>query len=89
MVGRRLTGNGALHTLPASTRRGNRHRIGIWHDAAADKGVVDRVVVLDHGEKIFDGAPDAAQSDARGGEVYLGPTWSRERAGNAPAGFCA
>ena len=26
--------------------------------------VVDRVVVLDHGEKIFDGAPKAAQSDA-------------------------
>jgi branched-chain amino acid transport system ATP-binding protein len=34
--------------------------------------VVDRVVVLDHGEKIFDGAPDAAQSDARVVEVYLG-----------------
>jgi branched-chain amino acid transport system ATP-binding protein len=34
--------------------------------------VVDRVVVLDHGEKIFDGAPTAAQSDARVIEVYLG-----------------
>ena len=34
--------------------------------------VVDRVVVLDHGEKIFDGAPEAAQSDARVVEVYLG-----------------
>jgi branched-chain amino acid transport system ATP-binding protein len=34
--------------------------------------VVDRVVVLDHGEKIFDGAPKAAQSDARVIEVYLG-----------------
>ena len=34
--------------------------------------VVDRVVVLDHGEKIFDGAPSAAQSDARVVEVYLG-----------------
>ena len=29
--------------------------------------VVDRVVVLDHGEKIFDGAPKAAQSDAARG----------------------
>jgi len=34
--------------------------------------VVDRVVVLDHGEKIFDGVPSAAQSDPRVVEVYLG-----------------
>jgi branched-chain amino acid transport system ATP-binding protein len=34
--------------------------------------VVDRVVVLDHGEKIFDGAPVAAQKDPRVVEVYLG-----------------
>ena len=35
--------------------------------------VVDRVVVLDHGEVIFSGAPAAAQADARVIEVYLGP----------------
>jgi branched-chain amino acid transport system ATP-binding protein len=34
--------------------------------------VVDRVVVLDHGEKIFDGKPAAAQGDRRVVEVYLG-----------------
>ena len=34
--------------------------------------VVDRVVVLDHGEVIFDGAPKAAQVDPRVVEVYLG-----------------
>src|SRR5215218_6070190 len=34
--------------------------------------VVDRVVVLDHGEVIFSGPPRAAQVDARVVEVYLG-----------------
>jgi branched-chain amino acid transport system ATP-binding protein len=34
--------------------------------------VVDRVIVLDHGEKIFEGEPAAAARDARVTEVYLG-----------------
>ncbi|HXW27658.1 MAG TPA: ABC transporter ATP-binding protein [Xanthobacteraceae bacterium] len=34
--------------------------------------VVDRVIVLDHGEKIFEGAPGDAAHDARVTEVYLG-----------------
>ena len=34
--------------------------------------VVDRVIVLDHGEKIFEGAPRAAAVDPRVIEVYLG-----------------
>ena len=34
--------------------------------------VVDRVVVLDHGEVIFTGAPKDAQANARVVEVYLG-----------------
>ena len=34
--------------------------------------VVDRVVVLDHGEIIFTGTPKEAQSDPRVVEVYLG-----------------
>ena len=34
--------------------------------------IVDRVIVLDHGEKIFEGRPEAAASDARVTEVYLG-----------------
>ena len=34
--------------------------------------VVDRVIVLDHGEKIFEGLPDAASRDPRVTEVYLG-----------------
>lgn len=35
--------------------------------------VVDRVVVLDHGEVIFSGQPAEAQRDPRVVEVYLGP----------------
>ena len=34
--------------------------------------VVERVIVLDHGEKIFDGLPGEAARDARVAEVYLG-----------------
>ncbi|MBV8792290.1 MAG: ABC transporter ATP-binding protein [Pseudolabrys sp.] len=34
--------------------------------------VVDRVIVLDHGEKIFEGAPAQAAVDPRVTEVYLG-----------------
>jgi branched-chain amino acid transport system ATP-binding protein len=34
--------------------------------------VVDRVIVLDHGEKIFEGLPKAAAHDPRVTEVYLG-----------------
>jgi len=34
--------------------------------------VVDRVIVLDHGEKIFEGVPQALGQDARVVEVYLG-----------------
>ena len=34
--------------------------------------VVDRVIVLDHGEKIFEGTPAEAAVDPRVTEVYLG-----------------
>ena len=34
--------------------------------------VVDRVIVLDHGEKIFEGAPEEVAKDPRVIEVYLG-----------------
>ena len=54
-----------------------RSRIGItiiWveHIMGVLMRVVDRVIVLDHGEKIFEGAPAQAAVDPRVTEVYLG-----------------
>ncbi len=54
-----------------------RRRLGItivWveHIMGVLMRIVDRVVVLDHGEKIFDGPPAAAARDERVTEVYLG-----------------
>ncbi|HUD86124.1 MAG TPA: ABC transporter ATP-binding protein [Xanthobacteraceae bacterium] len=54
-----------------------RSRMGItiiWveHIMGVLMRIVDRVIVLDHGEKIFDGAPAKAAVDPRVTEVYLG-----------------
>lgn len=54
-----------------------RGRLGItivWveHIMGVLMRVVDRVIVLDHGEKIFEGAPAQAAVDPRVTEVYLG-----------------
>jgi branched-chain amino acid transport system ATP-binding protein len=54
-----------------------RSRMGItiiWveHIMGVLMRIVDRVIVLDHGEKIFDGAPRDAAVDAKVTEVYLG-----------------
>lgn len=56
-----------------------RSRIGItiiWveHIMGVLMRVVDRVIVLDHGEKIFEGKPAEAARDPRVTEVYLGKT---------------
>src|SRR6202035_1593582 len=54
-----------------------RTRMGItiiWveHIRGVRMRMVDRVIVLDHGEKIFEGAPAQAAVDPRVTEVYLG-----------------
>jgi branched-chain amino acid transport system ATP-binding protein len=56
-----------------------RKRLGItiiWveHIMGVLMRVVDRVIVLDHGEKIFEGKPAEAAVDAKVTEVYLGKT---------------
>jgi len=54
-----------------------RQRLGVtivWveHIMGVLMRVVDRVIVLDHGEKIFEGKPADAARDPRVTEVYLG-----------------
>jgi branched-chain amino acid transport system ATP-binding protein len=54
-----------------------RSRMGvtiIWveHIMGVLMRIVDRVIVLDHGEKIFDGAPAQAAADPKVTQVYLG-----------------
>ena len=44
----------------------------VEHDMKMVMRISNYIVVLDHGEKIFDGKPAAAQSDKRVVEVYLG-----------------
>jgi branched-chain amino acid transport system ATP-binding protein len=61
----------------ASLLESIRSRMGItiiWveHIMGVLMRIVDRVIVLDHGEKIFDGAPSKAAVDSRVTEVYLG-----------------
>ena len=55
--------------------------IGVEHIMGVLMRIVDRVIVLDHGEKIYEGAPEEAANDARVTEVYLGKGHGRQASG--------
>jgi branched-chain amino acid transport system ATP-binding protein len=62
----------AARLLETIRSRMNITVIWVEHIMGVLMSVVDRVIVLDHGEKIFEGLPKDAARDARVIEVYLG-----------------
>jgi branched-chain amino acid transport system ATP-binding protein len=59
-------------SLMNELRQGGKTFLVVEHNMRAIMGSCDYIVVLDHGEKIAEGAPERIQRDARVVEAYLG-----------------